>query len=83
MADFDAELGYDVIDKTDSRTKQAAAGNHMITGLQEGEKRCLNRGHTGRSGYRALCAFQCSNAFLKGGNGRVGRTGIGKTFDFF
>ena len=37
MADFDAELGNDVIDETDSCTKQAAAGNNMITSLQEGK----------------------------------------------
>ena len=83
MADFDAELSYDIIDKTDSRTKQTAAGNNMITSLQEGKKRCLNRGHTGRSGYRALCAFQCSNAFFKSGSSRIGCTGIGKAFNFF
>ena len=83
MADFDAELGNDVIDETDSCTKQAAAGNNMITGLQEGKKRCLNRGHTGRSGYRALCAFQCGNAFFKSGSSRIGCTGIGKAFNFF
>ncbi|SKN16764.1 Uncharacterised protein [Mycobacteroides abscessus subsp. massiliense] len=33
MADLDAELSYDIIDKTDSRTKQTAAGNNMITGF--------------------------------------------------
>ena len=82
MADLDAELSYDVIDKTDSRTKQTAAGNNMITGFQEGKKRCLNSGHTGRSGHCALCALQCGNAFFKGGSSRIGRTGISKTFDF-
>ena len=83
MADFDAELGNDVVDETDGRAEQAAAGNNMITGLQEGKKRCLNRGHTGRSGYRALCAFQCGNAFFKSGSSRIGCTGIGKAFNFF
>ena len=83
MADLDAELSYDVIDKTDSCTKQTAAGNNMITGFQEGKKCCLNRGHTGRSGHCALCALQCGNAFFKGGSSRIGRTGISKTFDFF
>ena len=82
MADLDTELSYDIIDKTDSRTKQTAAGNNMITGFQEGKKRCLNRGHTGRSGHRALCALQCGNAFFKGGSSRIGRTSISKTLDF-
>ena len=57
MAHFDTEFGDDVIDKANGRTEQAAAGNHMIARLQEGEKRRLNRGHTGRSGDRAFRAF--------------------------
>lgn len=82
MADFDAELGNDVVDETDGRAEQAAAGNNVVTCLQEGKKRRLNCGHTGRSGYRALCAFQCGNAFFKSGSSRIGCTGIGKAFNF-
>lgn len=82
MAHFDAEFGDDVVDKADGRAEQAAAGNHMVARLQEGEKRRLNRGHTGRSGDRAFCAFQSGDAFFKSGDGRVGGTGISKPFDF-
>ena len=83
MADFDAELGNDVVDETDGRAEQAAAGNNVVACLQEGKKRRLNCRHTGRSGYRALCAFQCGNAFFKSGSSRIGCTGIGKAFNFF
>ena len=38
MADFDAELGNDVVDETDGRAEQAAAGNNVVTCLQEGKK---------------------------------------------
>ena len=83
MAHFDAEFGNDVIDKADGRAEQAAAGNHVVARLQEGEKRRLNRGHAGRSGDRAFRTFQSGDAFFKGRNGRVGSTGISEPFDFF
>ena len=38
MADFDAELGNDVVDETDGRAEQAAAGNNVVTCSQEGKK---------------------------------------------
>ena len=55
----------------------------MVARLKEGEKRCLNRGHAGRSGDRAFCTFQSGDAFFKSGDGRVGGASISEPFDFF